>query len=85
MKIFKIEGSICYLIACKGYYASRELAENALHCNGYYLETRKWKHRAGHEQGTDNHIWYNKRLSEDGYEYDGTSYATIREIEVITE
>lgn len=82
MKIYKIEGSVCYLTVCGNHYATRELAENVLKNSGYYLEIRKWQHRAGHEQGTPNNVWYNKKLSEDGYEYDNTRYAIIIEIEV---
>jgi len=83
--IFRIDGNRCFSGPIKGimgYYKTREGAKKHLQKRGFYLETRKWKHIGGHEEGTKDNKWYNKKLSEDGYNYDNTSYAFITEVEL---
>ncbi len=87
MKIYRIDGNKCGKMAKIGlaYCTTIEIAERYLKQIGFCLETRKWEHIAGHEPGTESDIWYNKKLSDDGYFYDNTSYRYITEINVIEE
>jgi hypothetical protein len=84
MVIYRIDGNRCFHEAIKGlgYFLTRELAEKNLTERGYYLETRKWNGIGGHLPDSPNKFWYNKKLSDDGYSYDNTSYAYITEINV---
>lgn len=83
--IFRIDGNRCFSEPIKGimgHYKTKEAAEKYLKERGFYLETRKWQHIGGHEEGTKDSKWYNKKLSEDGYSYGNTSYAFITEVEL---
>ena len=84
MKIYRIDGNRCFNVPAKGfsYHATKELAEQYLVDAGFYLETRKWKNVAGHEPNDKDYLWYNKKLDENGYCYDNTSYRFITEITV---
>lgn len=84
MKIFRIDGNSCYSEPETGlsYHLTRELAEKHLLEKGFYLETRKWKNIAEHEPNTLNKMWYNIRLSDEGYSFDDTRYCFISEIDV---
>lgn len=83
--IYRIDGNRCFNEPVKGimgHYKTKEGAEKHLNERGFYLETRKWQHIGGHEEGTKDNKWYNKKLSENGYSYDNTSYAFITEVEL---
>lgn len=84
MKIYRIDGNRCFSEPLKGlsYHLTNELAEKHLKDKGFYLETRKWKNIGGHEPNSPNKMWYNIKLSDDGYSYDNTKYAFITEIDV---
>jgi hypothetical protein len=84
MKIYRIDGNICFSSPSKGlsYHLTREIAEKRLVDSGFYLETRKWENVGGHQPNTPDHTWYNIRLSDDGYSHDNTSYRHIVEIDV---
>jgi hypothetical protein len=84
MKIYRIDGNRCFSEPSKGlsYHLTKELAEKHLTEKGFYLETRKWERIGGHEPNSQNKIWYNKKLSDDGYSFDNTIYCFITEIDV---
>ena len=84
MKIYRIDGNRCFSEPSKGlsYHLTKELAEKHLKDKGFYLETRKWENIGGHEPNSPNKMWYNIKLSDDGYSYDNTRYAFITEIDV---
>ena len=84
MKIYRIDGNRCFSEPSKGlsYHLTKELAEKHLTEKGFYLETRKWEHIGGHEPNTPNKMWYNIKLSDDGYSFDNTRYCFITEIDV---
>ena len=81
--IYRIDGNRVYNSPTKGahgYFKTREGAEKYLKEHGFYLEARKWDNICGHEVGTDDYKWYNKKLDEHGYSVDNTSYAYLKEI-----
>lgn len=82
--VYRIDGNLCGSEPSVGlgYFSSREKAEWVLESSGFYLEKRKWSDVADHQYGSDSIMWYDKRLSDEGYEYDNTHYAIITEIKV---
>lgn len=85
MKIYRIDGNRVNQVAIRGFshFTTRELAISHLEKCGFSLETRTWETSGSHPIGSTAKIWYNKKLSDDGYAYDYTKYRIITEINVI--
>lgn len=84
MTIYRIDGNNVFSDPIIGlsYHSTKKLAEEYLENKGFYLEIRKWDHIVEHFPNKQNYIWYNKKLSDDGYPYDNTLYRIITEIDV---
>lgn len=82
--IYRIDGNLCGKNPIIGisHYETEDLAVKNLVKNGFYLETRKWEASGEHSPKSADYIWYDKRLSDDGYAEDNTSYAIIQKIRV---